>query len=104
MRPLLKSARATGAGLDPAPGAVPARPRLAPRPASLPSAPRRGITFPRLAAASLLIHAAVVGAVIVDYRSSLPEPTEPPAPAIQVDLVKEPPVSLLLHPIDSSAS
>src|SRR4051812_21278881 len=101
MRPLPESARANGAGFNPAAVTVPAGPRGIRTPANLLPAPRGGIAFPILSAASLLIHAVVIGAVIVDFRSSQSK-AKPPPPAVQVEVVEEPPV--LLHPMEPSAS
>jgi hypothetical protein len=104
MGPLLKTGRTTGAGYDPVPVAVPIGPRGIRTPANVPQAPRGSIALRMLAAASLLIHAAIIGALIVDFRSSQSKANKPPASAIQVEVVQEPRIPMLLHPIEPIAS
>lgn len=58
--------------------------------------------LPIFAAASLLIHAGIIGALIIDFRSS--QAKRRPATSIQVEVVRDPFAPLFRHPMQPPAS
>ena len=65
-------------------------------PANLPPATRRSVGLPIFAAASLLIHIGVIGALIADFRSSQGKARR--STAIEVEVVHDPLAALFRHP------
>ena len=102
--PRLKTAREARAALDRRSVAVAVGPRLIRTPANLSLATRRSIGLPIFAAASLLIHIGVIGALIADFRSSQGKARRSPATAIEVEVVHDPLAALLKHPALPNAS
>jgi hypothetical protein len=101
MPPRLKTGREARAGLDRRDVTVSAEARPIRLPANPPGAVGRSIALPFLAAASLLIHAGIIGALVIDFRSWQAEAGKPRAAPIEVELVRDPTASLFRHPTRS---
>src|ERR1043165_3252485 len=98
-RPVLKPGRLVNADLKRVPVDTPP-PRPPTRAPADPLAEPGGgrVTLPALAVASLLVHAAVIGVVIVDFRPVRLATKRPLTPAVEVEMVDEPLVLRRLKP------